>query len=565
MRRILTLAFLAGLFLPAAAPGEVVHMRDGRKFVGKVIKEGSKYRIEMEYGTITVDTADVIYVLQGGTTRPARRATPAVTVTRPPIRVRPKARWSMNKATRPEPVVFMLTRQLELLAGDMGTQAIARQLEEWKKILHDGKRRVGDTWLSREEQRRRRAEFERRVAKARKLASELRRYARPSSDAEKAKARRLEMAAIQDLYAAATVWPDAIIREFLAGTLDLRAKNYKRAEQRFSNCIDAEPLVAAFHQGRGIALIGLNQHLQALEEFSVCLQLRDDSFRSLELVREAMRVTPGAKMKDPAYVKAKDLLAQYEKPKTAYRTRSRRMAWLMPGRLWQLRDETLFTPPYDRLVSKQALAVPIAEGALLLDANTVRDAQLIYVQAGPDMMVRADAARSYSYSSGKSGLPLAVIRTTRVKFTPVKVEEPAALQADQTVTIRAVNVYRQMGTEIRTRSARVTAAGADGVKLDRTLLPGEGVAAAFLGEAFAGFLTARCKPEEPGCGKSTFIKPSELTEWVNKIKRTLAGRSRYTRYGRPELKGNVAKKAIEGQVFLVHIILGEKPPREFGK
>ena len=150
------------------------------------------------------------------------------------------------------------------------------------------------------------------------------------------------MAAIQDLYAAATVWPDTIIREFLAGTLDLRAKNYKRAKQRFSNCIDAEPLVAAFHQGRGIALIGLNQHLQALEEFSVCLQLRDDSFRSLELVGEAMRVTPGAKIKDPAYVKAKDLLAQYEKPKTAYRIRSRRMAWLMPGRLWQSRDETLF-------------------------------------------------------------------------------------------------------------------------------------------------------------------------------------------------------------------------------
>ena len=52
MRRILTLAFLAGLFLPAAAPGEVVHMRDGRKFVGKVTKEGNKYRIEMEYGII---------------------------------------------------------------------------------------------------------------------------------------------------------------------------------------------------------------------------------------------------------------------------------------------------------------------------------------------------------------------------------------------------------------------------------------------------------------------------------------------------------------------------------
>ena len=408
-----------------------------------------------------------------------------------------------------------------------------------------------------------RSEFEKRVAAARKLASEARRYAWAKTAAEKAKGRRLEQEAVQALYAAATVWPDTILREFMAATLDLRAKNFERAEQRFERCIEAEPLVGAFHQGRGIALIGLRQHLEALEEFIVCLQLREDSFASLHFLQEAMKVTPGAEIKDPVYLGAKQLLAEYETPSRTYRSYGKGVAWLMPRRAWQARDDTIFTPPYDRLVSKQALGVPLTEGVLLVDADAIAGAELIYVQAGGDQFVLADPIRSYSM--GKSEIPLTAIRVSRVSFTPVAVDKPAELKVGQLVTIRAANLYRQMGTDLRTGTAEVTAAGPEGVSLTKTLLPGEPVGAAFAGEAFAGFLTARCQPEGDGCGKSTFIQPSKLSEWAGRIKRTVAGRAGYRPYGRPKLKESVEAKPVDGQVFLVHILLGEKPPKEFGK
>ena len=154
MRATRILVLLIGLVLAAAAAGETVHMRDGRKFVGKVTKAGDKLRIEMAYGTITVDQADVLIVLSGGTTQPSRPTTWPRSLYRPAVRLRPKARWNINQATHPEPIVFMLTRQLELLGDEISDQSIGRRLEQWRIALHDGKRKVGKKWLSRAEQRR---------------------------------------------------------------------------------------------------------------------------------------------------------------------------------------------------------------------------------------------------------------------------------------------------------------------------------------------------------------------------------------------------------------------------
>ncbi len=552
------------LFLGAAAPAETVHMRDGRKFVGKVTRQGEKYRIEMPYATIEVDSADVIYVLEGGTPEPLRTAT-QTSAPRPLVPLQPRMQWDSSRLTRPEPAVFMLTRQLELLGGDAGEGAISRQLEDWKKLLHDEKRKVNGNWIDRQEQLRRRAEFERRLAEARKLAAQLGRYTWARQGSEQAEARRIEAEAIRLLYAAASVWPDDVIQDFMAGTLDLRAKNFQGAEKRFAGCVEAQPLVAAFHQGRGMALMGLNRHLDALGEFMVCLQLRDDTHEAVTLLREAMRVTPGDKINDPAFLKAKQLLDRYESPQRSYSTYGRGLPWLMPGRPWQPRDETLVTPPYDRLVSKQALAVPLTEDTLAVDADAVAGAELIYVQAGPDLMVQAEPLRLYAYGPGKAGVPLTVLRTTGVKFTPAGIEKPAELKLEQTVTVHAANLYRQMGTEIRTATATVASAGQEGVSLSGSLLPGEGVGVVLADQAFAGFLTARCDLRQADCGKSELVKPAEVSAWAGRMTRGLASRSAPSYYNRPKLKAGLEIPPVEGRVFLVHILVGEKPPKEFGK
>lgn len=519
----------------------------------------------MAYGTITVDQADVLIVLSGGTTQPSRPTTRPRPVYRPPVRLRPKARWNINQATHPEPIVFMLTRQMELLGDEINDQSIRRRLEQWRIALHDGKRKVGKEWLSRDEQRRGRSEVEKRLTDARRLMTEARRYARSTKPGDKARRNRLERDAVQALYSAAGVWPDTTIQDFMIGSLDLQAGRYEQAEQRFSSCIDAQPLVAGYHQGRGLALIKLGRPLEALEEFIACFHLRDDSALAFQLVEEAMKVTPGSYMKDPVYVRAKELLGRYEKPKQQYRRYGKGTVWLMPGRrTWQARDETLFTPEFDRIVSKQALGIPISENVLLVDEQAIADAELIYVELGPRQVVRATAMRrSYGSLSGSSEVPVSAIRVSGVALTPVEADKPVALKPGQSVTIRAVNLHRQMGTEIRAGHAKVIAAGPEGVKLEPALLPGEAVGAAFVGEAIAGLLTSRCQGEQEGCGKSSFIKPADLAERVKRIKQSLAYGGGFARG--PKLKKDLPKTAADGRVFLVHILALDKPPQDFGK
>ena len=121
MRIMRRLALAAGVALAAVAVGDTVHMRDGRKFVGKVTREAARLKIEMAYGTITVDEVDVLIVLSGGTTQPVLPTTWASPAPRRQVRVQPVVRWNMNQATLPEPIVLMLARQLELLRGTCKT------------------------------------------------------------------------------------------------------------------------------------------------------------------------------------------------------------------------------------------------------------------------------------------------------------------------------------------------------------------------------------------------------------------------------------------------------------
>jgi len=567
MRNRQALTFLAALSLAVAAGGDTVVLRDGREFSGKVAKLGETLTIEMPGTSITVEKDDVARVVadaQGeGAAAPPGAATPNASA--PPARTPRAKRWNPDEATRPEPIVLMLARRLELLGGQTDTRLLQNQLKQWRILLHDGKRKVDNKWIPRDEQRRRRAEFEKRLTEAKSLAGQLRRYRHARTPADLAERRKLQTQAIQALRTAVMVWPDGLIREFLAGMLDLRAGNHLQAERRFSRCIQDQPLVAAFHQGRGMALMGSDQPLEALKEFTACLQLRDDTALALTLVEDGMKAAPGAKVHHPIYKKAKELASRYEKPRYASRRYGSVEEWLMPGRVWQVRDETLYVPPYDRIVSRQALGVPVMEDVLLVDAEAIADAEQIYVQIGPDEAARALPGRSSYRLRSEDAFPLAAIRVAGVTFAPVKADSPAPLSDGQEVTLRAVNRYRVMGTDIRVGSAKVTAATDEGVVLDRTLLPGESAGAVFVGDAFAGFVTGRCRAEEEGYGVSRFVKPADLADQIEQITRSMSSRRRHSSYRAPTLKPDAPKKAVPGKFFLVHALVGEKPPREFGK
>ena len=549
---------------PLAAAADTVYLRNNKTLVGKVTKTDGKYKVVMPYGTIEVDVRDVIYVAYGtGTTRPARTARPS----RPErVIIRPQTRWNLHAATLPDPIVFMLTRQVELLAGEPGTEGARRQLQAWKIFAHEGRRKFHQQWLTRDQQRRRRLEFEKRIREAKQLAQQARSiYGRSPADA--ARKQKLLARKVRLLQEATDVWPDGTVGEFLRATLDLAEGDYRQAERRFRRCIEREPLVAAFHQGRGYALSGMNQHLDALAEFVACLELRDDTYLTVQLVEKAMKEVPGARVTSPTYARARDLLARYEPPEYGYRSYGGMgPRWLMPGksRGWQWRTDLPFDPipPYDRVVSKQALGLPVTDdGALLVDKDAVAGAKVLYVQLGPDRLVRAYPVRiTTGYGSKKVDLPLTIIRAEGVTFTPVDPARPAPLKAGQSVRVLAVNLYRQMGTELRKGQAEVREVVEGRARLDRGLLPGEAIGAIFAEERFAGLLGSRVDVEAPGCGRSEMIPPGQLSTWMENVRRSLRYASPMRRWGGPKLKPDAPKLIAEGKAFLVHALWGEIPP-----
>ncbi len=594
MRKIPVLIVLAGLMLAAVATGDIIYKRNGTKLVGKVTEKGDKYIIKMPNGiSFPVNKADVIHVAYGvGTTMPASApATPADNHRPINPSVSSVRRWNINEATLPEPIVFMLSRQIELL-GKSATDTMRKQSRQWKIVAHDGKRKLGQGWLTRTQQRQRRTSFEKRLRQGDKFAQQAKRLSdRTASD--RSKKRKLLTNARREYTAAVSALPDTLMRNFFTAVLDMRKRSYKKAERGFARCIRAEPLVAAFHQGRGIALSKLDRPLDALAEFVICLELRDDTYDTIQLIEAAMKNVPGAKLGDKTYLKAQDLLDRYEKATSTRRTRNTSITWLMPGSDWQKKSYhrpgsdrsnkqqpdthfAPFLPPYDRIISKQAIAIPISETSLLVDKDAIVGAGIIYVQIAPNKIVRAWKGRSSkarTSSRSKRGkrpeLPLAIIHTDGVTFTPVNIEKIKPLKTDQVVTIRATNLYRQMGTEIRLGQATVTQATKpatrpssqqDSVTLSKSaLLPGETIGAVMVDGVFSGLLTSRTKPQENGCGKSDFITPTDLSAWIEPIKRSL-GRKRPTSSRKPRIKEDAPKETATGNVFLVHIIIGEKPP-----
>ena len=566
MRKLVAIVVAGWLTLAGAGLADTVYLRSGKKLVGKVTKIDGKYRVDMGVAVVEVSERDVIYVAKGGAMRPATTTGPSDDVARRAVRIRPKVVWNTNNATMPEPIVFMLSRRLELLGADLASGELRDQVKRWQIIVHDGKRKFSGQWISREKQRHRRIEYEKRLRKAGDYARQLRSlvYSRKPEDA--AKRKRLRRQAIKEMEAAARGWPDSLMQSFLHGVLELRKNNYRQAEIRFRKCAEAEPLVAGFRQGRGIALLGLKRPLAALAEFVTCLQLRDDSWEAIDQIEKTMKEVPGAKVGDPIYRQAQELLGRYEKPASRYKSRGRGVPWLMPGkRPWQARTETLFIPPYDRVVTRQALGVPITDNALVVDEKALTGAELVYVQLTDELLARAYPKRqTYGYGAKKIDLPISAVVVPTATFTPVEMEKPAPLKVGQRITIRAANFYRVMGTEIRTGAANVVKADKDGVKLDRGVLPGEPLAAAFAGKSFAGFLTGRTDPEADGCGKSSFIKPADLTAYLKRFKGTLRY-STYRPWSGPKLNKDAAKHTASGQVFLVYILLGDKPHEPVGK
>jgi len=592
MTRLSIFVALLVVLIFSDALADIIYLRNGRKYVGKVSQIKDMYIVEMSYGTITVDKSDVIYVAYGlGTTRPTFTKTSRCSKTIPdrPVSLETQVkRWDITEATLPDPIVFMLTRQAELLKN-LQHDLYGQNLKQWVIAAHDKKRKVGGIWLTREQQRKRRIAFETHLRKGNDLLRQANSI-RPRTASDRTKKRRLMEKAEREYSIAVKAFPDNLLGEFLTGILALRHKRYEKAEMHFRHCCQVEPLLAGFHQGRAIALMKLKRPLAALAEFSICVELRDDTFQSLEMLKKALKDTPGAMLSTTTYIKAKNLLERYQLPTNTKRSRRPNVyVWLMPqvrmkgqsviylNRYRSFTHSTerelhrkidpqfiIFSPPYDRIISKQALAIPVSKNVLIVDKNAIADANLIYIRISPGKLVQAKPIRQW-HRTGTLGnvpdLPLALIRTWRANFEPIKLAKLAGIKVHSKLDIRAVNLYKQMGSTIRTDRAKVISISKAGkIKLDKTLLPGEVLGAVLMGKSLAGLLTGRIEVETPGCGKSTFIPSAVLAEWLKRYKYSLGRSVSSTYYRGPKLIPDAEIPSAKGQTFLVHILSTEKLP-----
>ncbi|HUU59372.1 MAG TPA: hypothetical protein VMZ50_07505, partial [Phycisphaerae bacterium] len=466
-----------------------------------------------------------------------------------PSPTRPR-RFSIEQITRPEPMVFLYMRNLAVAAAGQQSLQFREQVERWRILSHDRKRKVGSNWDSPGDFVRRRKAFLESLKKAEELLRKARRRGRDAKT--RAEQKRNRSAAMGKLLQAAGVWNDPLLREFLLGVAEYHRKQYGGARLHFRNCCEQAPQIAAFHQGYGLALLGLDRPLDALEEFVTVLRLAPNSRDAILLVREAMKKVPGAKTGTEIYKAAEALLAEYDLSKVRASSYSNRIRWLGPGKYGSAQEESLPVPPMDRFVFRQAVGVPVAAGALLVDAPTVTDALEVHVWIDEQTVVPAKAQRVYS--SRDTTNELVLVTVSGCEFTPVGTDEDPKRKAGQSILAFGVGTYQQMGTLIRTVPGKITSAGGDeGVAVSVKLLPGEPAAPVLTDDnRLVGFLAGKIDVRTDGGGRDRFIPLGRIAKILQRTHRSpsYSGYSYLKRKGKP--------KKVEGTFFVVLATFGEK-------
>jgi tetratricopeptide (TPR) repeat protein len=359
------------------------------------------------------------------------------------------------------------------------------------------------------------------------------------------------------LEAATRSWADPLIRNFLAAIVQYHQDSFPQAEALFRKCADDAPLVAAFHQGHGLTLLQMDRASQALVELLCALELQPDSRDLLQDVDRAMKKVPGAEVKNAAYLQAQKVLALYDDAdKKAFPSRG--ISWLMPGREWTTRSESLPTPAYDRLVFRQALGVAVGKRTLLVDAAAVKDALELYVQIDEQTVAPA-SMRRISFGSSRVAPVLVPVFVGGYEFTPPTLADDANHAPSQgQVVAYALPSYPDFGSTFRKIPGQFGKPAASGTPaLTVTLAPGDAAGPVFTadGATLLGFLAGKIDPAVEGGGADAFWPLAQQGQALKQA-RSPSSSIDYSGYSRARRKAQT--QPAQGQVFVVHAIFGEK-------
>lgn len=556
MTRILILA--AAVLLGASLAGaDTIYLRDKDKALdGTAVRNGDKYLIQLTGGgTMEVDVKDVVYILGSGaatgTSQPTSTAPagsrPADAATNPVsgAPIAGNGSVDLENVTMPETMVFATMRRLATAGGD--TFELRKQLENWRAATHDRQRKIGPNWVGPKEFVQHRTAYDELAKEAQTLAAKVR---------NKPNTKELLGPAFGKMRQAAMAWYDPLIRNFLLGVADYQAGGFLQSYTEFQQCLRDAPFVAAFSQGEASALADLDRAPEALAPACDFLRMKDDVIDAYDLLKRVMAKVPGTEMRNAAYLQAKDLLAQFQDPgaQPSGSTISKSFTWHMPsdksGRGWTSRDETtLPTPPYDRLVIRQAMAIPVADNMLLVDGATVNDALDIVVRVDNGKYVQGVVKKA---SGPKVVSPLVLVTVPSCTFTPVgRTDGPEELK-DKDATVYAASLFPELGASPRAGRVKVRLQK-DVLRLPGALMPGESTSPVVSETGqLVGFVTGRTDVMAENGGDEKVIPLSEISPLLKNLKSTSVSSSS----GR--LKRSGSPVAMKEKAFMVYGIFGEK-------
>ncbi len=600
MRRnwLLMAAVLAATGLAGA---DVVYLRNGKMLQGQTAKEGDMIVVRSEGGETKVPIADVVHIVRSE--EPASLDAPLVSSSRPGSASRPggadldepvagplvpvSAEGAVNpaaperifaadRASMADTQVFAWERVMGRMNAGAESYYLREEITRAKGTAHERKRRVGSSWLGPREFAARRAAYVKKLAEAEELITRAGRAENAKTEKEVTQYRASMSAGNAKLQEAADVWADPLLRRYLLGLAMLWGQDADRAEALLGSLTKECPLVAGYQQAHGMALAEQKREMKALGAYIEMMQLRPDPRGSdkqtiVDLVEKAIRMVPGHKVKLPTCQQAQEMVDKLKAQKAssgfgASVLRKHDLTLLMPdpkGRSWQTRGPVLPVPPYDRLMFRQAVGVPIGPDLLLVDAKAAAGAMEIYVQVDSRTVVPAQLERARAGEPGAAALTL--VRVKGYAFHPLTKADPADLTPNTSVVAFATDFYSEMGNRIRTLSGKVVppAPNQEGkTPFTIGLLAGEGTAPVLMGEdSLVGFLTGRVDTHAEHCGLGKFIPTAELEYLFKSVKSDRGGSSVVRRVGGA---GSVAPATaapanveVAGKAFLVYFIAPE--------
>ncbi|MHC4986195.1 MAG: hypothetical protein ACYTFO_08590, partial [Planctomycetota bacterium] len=364
--------------LPGLAEADVVYLRDGSNVRGEVTEEGDEVIVTQDDGAVTrIPKDQVIYIAvqaveedaddepadDGESPAPPEPEVEHAPPPTPPAQpivgaiTPPATTFAMNKVTLPDSIVYILMRRVA--SGDApDLYALHQDIDRWQIAAHDRVRQVHGEWLRPGLFAQRRDRYARELALTTDLARELRTI-RGEDDAAEQQRLDINRRINRQLARASNVWLDPPIRAFLQGAAHYRAGAYAEALDAFERARQANPLVAAYHQGVGMCLIEIEgRELDGVAALLSELQLRPDSKQAVRQLSAAVDRVPGELLEEPLFLRAREIVGSYPVDWFAEQGRQPRFVWHMPGARWSSSNNTLPTPPYDRLNVRQAAGVP---------------------------------------------------------------------------------------------------------------------------------------------------------------------------------------------------------------